>query len=183
MNLFYLENTNVKVQPHTLLIRQFADVYNRDKSKDKSMGVKELAFIYFRSDYKSTYQSLPPDERESVIIEDVFGKESNWVPDQVVLNAVSKYEDLQQVPSMRLVKATRSALEELVEYFNNVDFDKRDSKGQPVYKLTEVTKGMGDTARIIESIEKLEEKVRKELQESIKARGGEASGIFEDHDM
>ncbi len=41
---------------------------------------------------------------------------------------------------------------------------------------------MGDTPKVAESLAKLDEKIRKELQENTRARGGEESGAFEDID-
>lgn len=180
MLLFKFNKTAIEPYPTTLAIEEFRVLWERDKSKDKGIALKELAFVYFTADYKSTYLSYPPEEREGAIKDDIF--KSNYVPDQAVLNAVDKYNQLQKTPSMRLIKAAQNTLEELINYFNSVNFTERDKRGQPVYKVTDVTKAMGDTAKVAESLAKLDEKIRKELQENTRARGGEESGAFEDID-
>ena len=183
MQLFELIKNQVHVKPHTLLIKEFKDIWDRDTNKNKASSLMELAYIYFTADYKSVYLAYNPEERDSVIKEDVFGKKVNYIPDSLVLAGINKYTELQQTHTMRLVKSTRNALEELVNYFNGIDFDQRDNRGQVIYKVTDVTKAMGDTARIVESLEKLEIKIKQELQEAIKARGGEASSLYEDSDF
>ena len=180
MVLFKFNKTAIEPLPHTLAIKEFAILWDRDKSKDKAKAFKELAFVYFTADYKSSYLAFPQEERDQAIKEDIFG--GNYVPDQDVLNAIEKYKLLQKTPSMRLIKAAQNTLEEIVGYFNAVDFEERDKRGQPVYKVTDVTKAMGDTAKVAESLAKLDEKIRKELQENTRARGGEESGAFEDID-
>ena len=180
MLLFKFNKTAIEPYPTTLAIEEFRVLWERDKSKDKGIALKELAFVYFTADYKSTYLSFPAEERDQAIKEDIF--KGQYVPDQAVLNAVDKYNQLQKTPSMRLIKAAQNTLEELIKYFNSVNFTERDKRGQPVYKVTDVTKAMGDTAKVAESLAKLDEKIRKELQENTRARGGEESGAFEDID-
>lgn len=181
MQLFELIKNQVHVKPYTLLIKEFKDIWDKDTSNTKASALMELAYVYFTADYKSVYLAYNPEERDSVIKEDIFGKKVNYTPDSVVLAGISKYNDLQQTHTMRLVKSTRNALEELVNYFNGIDFNAKDNRGQVIYKVTDVTKAMGDTARIVDSLEKLEIKIKQELQEAVKARGGEASSLYEDH--
>lgn len=183
MNLFQLENNRVTVNPATLLIQEFKAIWESDKSKDKSTALKELAYIYFKADYKSKYLSYLAEERELAIIEDIFGKGVSYSPNQLVLNGIAKYEKFQENHYIKLLKAQRSTLEQMMTYYNNVDFELKDTKGNHVYKITEVSKSMGDTARIIDSLNKLEEIIKKELRDSKRNRGGEESGAFEDHDL
>ena len=182
MNLFTLERNQIQVNPATLLIHEFNVIWEADKTKDKSTALKELAYIYYTSDYKSTYLSYPPEERDEVIIEDLF-KNQKWTINKAVQEGIKKYEVLQQVPSIRLLNATKRALEEIIHFFNTIDLSHVDKQGKPVYKPKDLTSAMGDSAKMIESMEYLNNKVRKELQDSTKARGGEEAGLFEDYDF
>lgn len=182
MKLFDLEKNKVVINPAALLIHEFKEVYERDKEPNKSRALKEFGYIYYMGDYKSIYLSVPPDERESVIIEDVFKKEK-WTPDVTVKAAVDKYIELQKTPTMRLIKSAFNVLEETINYFNSVDYTERDNRGQPIYKVNDVTKAVSDLGKVTDSLEKLDEKVKKELKETAKARGGAESALFEDFDF
>tara|TARA_R110000868_G_scaffold14414_2_gene67061 strand:+ start:49352 stop:49903 length:552 start_codon:yes stop_codon:yes gene_type:complete len=183
MQLFKIEKNIVTVNPAALLIQEFKVVWEADKSKDKSTALKEMAYIYFKADYKSSYLSYLAEDRERAIIDDVFGKDVQWTPGPLVLSAILKYEKFQENHYIKLLKSQRTALEKMMSYYNSVDFELKDNKGNHLYKITEVSKAMGDTAKIIDSLNKLDEIIRKELRDTKRNRGGEESGAFEDHDL
>jgi hypothetical protein len=184
MNLFELGKGNtVIIKPATLLIKEFKDIVQRDSDSKKPEAIKELAYVYFTADYKSVYLSYASDERESVIIEDIFGTKSKWTPDEVVKRAVDKYRKLQETPSIRLVQSAHEAIEELINYYKAVDSAATDRMGRFKYDMTKVTKSIGDLSKVAESLDKLEIKIKRELQESVKARGGELSSLYEDTDF
>ena len=57
MNLFFISDNKILPTPETLLIKEFENIWNRDKTKTKDIALKELAYIYFISDYKSIYNN------------------------------------------------------------------------------------------------------------------------------
>jgi hypothetical protein len=179
MRLFLIEKNKIVPNPAALTIREFKQLWIRDTSKNKDTAILELSYVYFISDYKSVYLSAPPEEREQVIMDDL-GFDKYWKPDKEVQEAVQKYNELQQVPTMRLLNAAQSALEQLVQYFKAVDFKERDKRGQPVYRALDVTKAMGETARVADSLDKLRDKVKKELDTKGKIRGGGEASLYED---
>lgn len=176
MELFDLDQKKIQPKAHTLLIKEFKKIW--DRNKDKEFSIKELLFVYYLADYKTVYLSTPPEDRERIIIEDLALK--NWTPDTDIKNACLKYEHLQKTTSMRFLKSQMNALEEMITYFNNVDFTERDRKGQPVYKITEITNAMGNSAKLISAIEQLELKVRREISVQDQTRGGSEKSFFED---
>lgn len=160
MSVFSLENNVVKVNPELLLVPEFEAIWVRDKSKDKGMAHKELAFVYFLADYKSVYTAYAPEEREEQIKKD-FIRNSDWVKDIVVQAAIEKYERLQETPSLRLLRSARVASEKLSSFFLTQD---------PEHKF--YTSNLEKLSKIIESIDKLEERVKKEETTSSRIRGG-----------
>jgi len=179
MRMFILENNYPKPAPETLVIKEFKAVWDRDKSKDKEVAITELAYIYYSSDYKSIYEAFPPDYREEQIIQDIMPKK-DWKPDSLVKTACAKYRELQNSLSLRFLDAQKNAMESLIDYFNSVDWEDETSKGQPKYKVTDVTRSAKEAGGIISSLEKLEEKVKKEqAAEESRSRGGGQAGFFE----
>ncbi len=182
MELFQLNKNKVTPEAHTLLIKEFKAVWDRDKSKEKVLAIQELGYVFFKADYKSMYLSTPPEDREEVIIIDVFGETSKWKPDQVVNDAVNKYKALQKTPTMRFLDAQQKALEELITYMETLDMSERDKSGKPIYKYKDVTSGMADSAKVAEALEKLQDRVRQELSVQGKIRGTGELGSYEDPD-
>lgn len=180
MELFRFEDTRVSPAPHTLLIETFKRVWDRDKSKDKKLALRELAFVFYLMDYKSVYLSSIPEEREQVIIDDLFPDNPKWVPDPLVREACAKYDELQITPAMRFLKSQLNALEKSIVYFNGIDYKEKDSKGKAVYSISEVTTSMSKAAGVLESLEKIAERVKKELSVQGRIRGGGESGLYED---
>lgn len=180
MELFKLTKNKVLPQASALLIKEFKLIWERDNSKEKELAIKELGYVYFKADYKSIYLSTPPEDREQVIIEDVFGEKSKWKPDKAIQEAVNKYTELQRTPTMRFLDAQQTALEELITYLKNLDMKVKDKSGKPIYKYSDITRGMSDSAKVAESLEKLQERVKKELSVQGKIRGQGELGSYED---
>lgn len=169
MELFQFEKNQVTVYPHTLLIKEFKVIWDRNKNKD--ISIQELAYVYYISDYKTIYLSTPPEERSDIIIDDLGLK--NWKPDTIIEVAVIKYTEIQKTPSMRFLDAQRHALEQLMLYFKNIKY-------QNILKPSELSKSMTDTAKMLESMDKIEERIRKELSSKGKTMGDREIGLFED---
>ena len=171
MRLFLIEKNIVVPNPAALTIKEFKEVWLRDKSKNKEQALKELAFTYFLADYKSVYLSVPAEEREQTIIEDIF-EDNYWKPDKAVQAAVLKYQALQEVPTMRLLSSAQESLEQLVTFFKSKDLLNRlDKSGKPVYKPKDITSAMAETARVAEALDSLYAKVKRELDIKGKIRG------------
>lgn len=179
MKIFELQSGQPTITTEALLIPQFLDVYNSDKSKDKDIAYKQLTYIYFSSDYKSIYLSYDQSIREEMLKKDFIG-DTKWKPTKEVLAAIDKYKELQRTPTMRFLEDNQSAMESMGEYFRNIDWEETDQMGKPKYDITKVTNAVKQAGGIIDNIEKLKEKVAKEqAMNDSKARGQGTGGLME----
>lgn len=176
--MFTIINSEPTVKPETLLIPEFKNIWDSDKSKDKFKAIKQFAYIYYSTDYKSRYLSYSQKVREERLNLDFIG-DINYKPDKLVLSAIEKYEELQQTPTMNFLKAARNAMQFTEDYFNNIDYSERDSKGNVVYKVTDVTRALKDCSGVKDTLDKLMEAVKKEQNKGENARGGGKGGDFE----
>lgn len=170
MELFQITKDKVEPKPAALLIKEFKNIWDQD---DKELALKELAIVYYLADYKSIYLSVQPEDREQVVIDDLFGQKSKYKITKPVLDAVKRYEELQETQSMRFLKSQRHALEELMKYFNSIDYRKI---GRP----KEVSSSMTETSKILESLEKIEERVKREISAKGRTKADREIGLFED---
>ncbi len=179
MELFEFDRERVVPKPHTLLITEFKKVWDRDKSKDKGLALRELAFVFYLMNYKTVYLNTIPEEREQAIISDLFPENSQWVPDELVKVACRKYDEMQVTPAMRFLQSQLYALEQSMGYFNSVDYKKMDTKGKPIYDISSVTNSMSKSAAVLDSLEKISDRVRKELSIRGRIQGGGEAGLYE----
>jgi len=176
MNLLSLDHgNNLVITPEALVIPEFADLWKGDKTPEKRVAKNNLSYIYFLCNYKSVYQSYSTEKRGSVLKRDLGIK----VISVNLKVAIKKYEELQSTPILRLLQSAIGATEETSKYFSNVNYAERDMHGKPVYKPKEVTSCLKDIVGVVDSLEKLEERVKKERQSEARIRGGGTSGAFE----
>ena len=119
--LFDIVKNEIVLSPYALAVPVFKKIWDRDKSKTKDKAYKELTYVVFICDFYSPYRDIPEFERYLTVTVDVF-KDKEWEPDSLVEEAIDKYKKLQETPNMRLLKATKSTLEKMAEYFENIDF-------------------------------------------------------------
>lgn len=180
MKLFELQNNYPTVTAECLMISPFKEIWERDKTKDKTKAYGELRYIYFASDFKSLYLAFDKSIREERLVDD-FIKIKGWKPDQLVMDGMDKYKLFQNTPTMRFLQANQIAMESLTEYYSGIDWDELDATGKkPKYDITKVSGSVKQAGDIINNIEKLKEKVAKEQNlNKDKARGDRSGGLLE----
>ena len=180
MNLFDLQNRIVVISPEALLIPEFKEIWDRDNSKHKEVAMAELSYVYFVSDYKSIYRSgISEGELHAVVAKD-FLKDEAYEPCPAVRLAMKKYMVLQETPSMRLLMASLSTVDNLTVYLQHVDLSERDSRDKPVYKPSDITNSLKSIGGIVESLHKVRSQVEKEQQTAASLRGQRMKGNRED---
>lgn len=171
MSIFTLKDGRVQVDPVNLTIPQFKVIYERDKSKDKEVAFNELCYIYHMADYKSVYNNYTDLEKEGKILGDYF-KGSKWIPDDVVKEAIEKYRELQETLQLKLLQAAREATYKLITYYKTVDLNALNSKGDLIYKERDFSFSLGNVPKVVEALDKCEERAKKEQTRESRIRGG-----------
>lgn len=169
MKLFDIENGQVVLNPTSLWIPEFKKLWDRDKSKNKAKAAREISYIVFLYDYRSPYQAYSESERENRILKDYFSEEEDWTPDEEIKAAIKRFEEFQDSAALRLLRATKLALEAINEFFKNAD-------SSDIDKIVKNAKELGN---LVQSLDKLEQQVQKEQLEKNSVRGGMEIGHFE----
>jgi len=178
MSIFAFKEGKVAIEPLNLTIPEFKEIYDRDKSSDKSVAYLELCYVYHMSDFKSPYNNYDDKDKDSKIKYDYF-KDTNWAPDILITLAISKYKELNETPSLKLLKDCRKAIEKVRNYLTTVDMNATDTRGNKVNKITELSKAISDVGKMVESLDKIEERVKKEELNNTKVRGNKRISDFE----
>lgn len=181
MNVFNFNNLTKTLEinePEILLVKEFADLLKRDKSKTKDRVTRELTYIYLAIDWKSPYNQYAEHDRHDEAIAD-SGLTENEFNDPVFREACRKYRRLQDSnKSIKLLEAAKRAADQFIDYFDTiVDLNERDQNGKPIFTAEKVMKEMATLHKVHEELVTLEEQVKKELTEQSVTRAGVDEGF------
>jgi hypothetical protein len=178
MGLFNIKNDQIILDPDSLAIPVFKTIWDNDKTKGKARATQVISYIYYMSDFKSPY-SIYPEKKRKEILKEEFIKDKEWKEGINVDKAIQTYRGFQETHTMRLMRAARAAADQLSIYFEDVDFKEKDDQGRPVYTAKDVATSLEKVGKIVESLDKLEEKIKKEIKSESRVRGGGDIGIYE----
>lgn len=174
MKLLHLNNNNIEIETSLLYVKEFKDIWNADKSKNKEQAKNEFAIIYMLCDHQSYYMNYNEMERLSVVSEDMYNKKE--FPERII-KACAKYKEMLKTPIIEYLEAQLYALNKSKEFFYNIDWNERDEKGALVYDISKIQTAMSKSTLVVDNIRKLIDQINKEKENST-VRGGVELGQF-----
>lgn len=182
MRLFTVANNKAVPSPDVLLIKPFSDIWKRDKDPEKNRAISELTYVEFMCSPRQSnpFNGYDIGVREEKIIDKIFDGE--YEPDVLVTLAIDQYNEWlrEASPSMSYCLAAKGAARKIEKYFDSVDLTKTDSRGNLVYKITDISRVIKESADVLKSVNDLINNVEKELYESVRTKGGKTIGHYED---
>jgi len=188
MNLFGMSHNKPSPTPEALLIPEFMALWARDGKRHKTIAIEDLAYVHFMMNWRSPYHAYPPSERSKKVIEDVILTRPRWKEDDEVKAAMVKYDALQMTPTLRFLRSIENAMEEMIQYFEHVNFDPNkkvtDDHGVerkvPVGNIKAVMEAVAKAAGTLKTIKELTDRVKAEQDAVDNIRGGGSVGDYED---
>ena len=183
MKLFDIKGEQVILNAQVLGIPPFKALYERDKSKGKKQAHKEIAYVTFLCDNTTDnhYRGYSELDRARILKRD-FIRDENYEPDEVILEAIEKFKNLQKTSTSRLYEAALDGANKLAGYFTNIDFNEIGEDGKPLHSAKELAQNLAAVGNIVKSLKQLEQVVRQEQQDASTARGGNIISEFEASD-
>lgn len=180
--LFTVEGKRVSPTVETLMTPPFKEIWERDDSPNKEVAKQELTYVEFVTSMKKTnpYAGYPEDRKPQKIKEDIM-HDPDWVPDALVRSAINKVRKFQDEASLTYsyYMSAKSGAEKMIDFFNNFDMSEVNQKTMnPVYKPRDITSALNDTAKVLENLNSLKEKVEQELFESTRKKGDKPVSHF-----
>lgn len=180
-HLFTVENNVAIPNTETLLIQPFKSVWDRDKTLDKEVAIKEFTFIELMSSKKKSnpYSGYSDDVRFEKLREALFDKD--WEPDRLVEQCLAKVDEYQKEGSATYSYyiAVLEAAEKMKIFFRTFDINERNDKGLLVFKPADITRALNDTDRVLQNLNSMRDKVEQELFEQTKTRANKQINHFE----
>jgi hypothetical protein len=182
MHLLTFENWEMKVSPELLLIKSFRDLYRSDKTRNKEFFLKELSYIYFMIDPRSTYMYITDEKKRSETIiqqEDLKNTHGDFQINDTLKECMKWYKKHTTTTSTLMLEDTLIAADKIREFLRNIDFSKVDANGKPVYNVQQVTSAMKNIMDIIPQLKELEKKVTRDVEDKTRT-GVMDKNMFED---
>lgn len=183
MELFELEDNIVKFAPQALVLKPFLALWKRDRSKDKKVAVAELSLIYYIADYRSDYSRYVDEETKYSEVKDVIDLPSSWKPDDKFLEAVELYKELQKTPAIEALETARLLLYKAKTFIKDLDFSEKNERGQYLHKIESSIRYVKDLEGALDSLDKVEERVKKQIEKKREFKGQLEPAMFEDGDV
>jgi len=183
--LFTVENKLVSPNVETLLISPFKDIWERDKTKQRDVAIQEFTYVEFVTSQKKSnpFRGYPDGVKQQKVKESIFGKDSEWQPDKLIVKAIKVMEEFQYKASATYsyyISAKKGA-DKVKYFFITFDMSEVNPKtGNPVYKPKDITSALKDTDDVITKLDKLGKKVEEELYDKIVTKAQKEISPFAD---
>lgn len=189
-NFFEYNNVNGEVTlngPDLLLIREFAKLMELDRNKCKEdktgnqhlRAFREFKYIYLAIHWQSPYADYDEQERHQEALKDAQITEEEWNNPEF-REACRKFKDLQDSnKSIKLLKAAKSMVDKLIDYFETADPLERDLETKkPIFKVKDIQTEMQNLIKVHDTMVQLEDQVKKQIEQQSSIRGGFTDGYL-----
>ena len=186
-SLLNIDDNGMPVAPNIrqLLDKDIRELYNKDKTKDKSQYIKECIVIYYLGDPKSPAKQAGLSDREALNMAiEQAGLPSNYTPSMLVLKLIKRYYEQNITEAGRVVENILKGLHNIniaIEAMNDIlnqKLSKRAeidiaSMGEILTLVDAVNKKAGELPSIMKKLEEAKQNLLYEKETEI-ARGGNA---------
>ena len=185
MNLLQLnrESYRVEIAPELYTIDNFKVLISKDKTKNKDIATKEIAFIYFYSDIKSDYMYITDKDKRLIEIVKDLGLPINWKISKELQDAITLYEERSTTINSALFKSACTAAMEISEYLMGTKklLEERTDKGAAVTNINTITGALAKVPSIMRDLNVAHQELVKE-QRMLEGRkkGSKDFNIFEE---
>ena len=191
MDFFEIDENDYTVKLNRVwmyLIPEFADILRRDKGSSGDKGGhrkmwarKRFAYIYFYIDFKSPIYKWEDSLTNNLKRPEALrytGLDKADIEQDYMVAAIKCYKQLQfkAARSLRTLEAVNMGLENLDNYFENIDFNKTDKMGKPMYSTKEYMSNIKELNRAYDELGAFEKRVMAELTKSGGIRGSATKG-------
>ncbi len=181
MKLISIENYQLKVADEALLVKPIRDLFEKDKSKNKSNFYTQCSIIFFMADPRSSYSYIVNDQDRFEAIKQQEGLKSDYKITEDLQAAIDIYKELSKTVSSQLLEDTYIAIDKVRKFLRDIDLTAMDDKGRPLYTISSITSAIKAIPQLTKDIKEAEKQVNSDILESSRKRGGETGkALFED---
>ena len=183
MKLIITEAYQLKVADEALLIKPIRKLFHQDRSASKEQFYKQMSYLYFMVDPRSTYSYILNEEDRAKAIIEQEGLDADFKPSALLQEAMEIYRKHTVTPSQELLNAALIAAHTVSDFLKRPDIlTDVDDKGKPKYQISSITAALKNVEGIVSSLQNLQKKVENEITEQSKTRGSQELTILDEVD-
>lgn len=180
MKLFVYKDYNLRISDEAYALRPFKRLVDRDRTKEKTKAMKELAYLYFMYDPRSDFSFEIIESDRDLRVKDSIGLEADWKPDKQVQEAIELYKYLTTSSSSLLLQDTRVIIDNIRSTFRSIDLTEKDANGKLVFNIGQVMTAVKQVPSLVKELADAEKAVSKEIEDMGTMRGLKQKSILDD---
>lgn len=180
MKLIEYDGLEFKIADEALLIRPIRELFLRDKSKKKETFWKEMSYLWFMCDPRSTLMYIVDESSRAKELKLQEGFEPDWQPDELLQEAMSVYKEHTVTTSSLLLEGMRKGIENVRKFLSTVDLFAMDKNDRPVYQVSTMTGALKQIPDLAKAVAEAEKALAKDFSTEDKATGSTEKAIGED---
>ena len=180
MKLIEFDGMEFKIADEALLVRPIRELFQKDKSKKKEEFWKQISYLWFMCDPRSTYMYLVSPEERSREIKIQEGLGENWEPNELLKEAMEIYRAHTTTTASILLESMRKGVEQLRKFFSDFDLFAVDKNDRPIYQVSTMTAALKQIPELAKALNDAEKELAKDFATDDKARGNASKAVGED---
>ena len=180
MKLIEFDGMEFKIADEALLVRPIRELFQKDKSKKKEEFWKQISYLWFMCDPRSSYMYLVSSEDRAKEIKKQEGLGEDWEPSELLQEAMDIYRTQATTTASILLESMRKGIEQLRKFFSEFDLFALDKNDRPIYQVSTMTAALKQVPELAKALIEAEKELAKDFETDGKARGNASKAVGED---
>ena len=180
MKLIEFDGQEFKLADEALLVRPIRELFTKDKSKKKEEFWRQISYLWFMCDPRSTYMYLVDEDVRSKEIKLQEGFGADWEPSELLKEAMDVYRKQTVTTASILLESMRKGIEQLRKFFSEFDLFALDKNDRPIYQVSTMTAALKQVPELAKALVEAEKALAKDFVTDDKARGTAEKALGED---
>ena len=172
MKLIEFDGLEFKLADEALLVRPIRELFEKDKSKKKEEFWKQISYLWFMCDPRSSYMYLVNEQERAREVKKQEGLGDNWEPSELLTEAMNIYRSQTITTSAILLEGMRKGIDKLSAFLGETSFTDK-----TVASMTSALKQIPELAKALSEAEK---SLAKDFATDETARGTAVKAVGED---
>ena len=180
MKLIEFDGLEFKVADEAFLVRQIRELFQKDKSKKKEDFWRQMSYLWFMCDPRSSYMYITYESERSYEITAQAGFDVDWEPSDLLKEAMDIYKKQSVTTSSILLEGMRKGIDKLSKFLSEFNLNEVDKNGRPIYQVSTMTSALKQVPELAKALLEAEKSLAKDFATDDKARGTAEKAVGED---
>lgn len=172
MKLIEFDGVEFKIADEALLVRPIRELFEKDKSKKKEDFWRQISYLWFMCDPRSTYQYLVDEEARAKEIKIQEGLGEDWQPSDLLREAMTIYRKHTITTAALLLEGMRKGIDKLSTFLGETSFSEK--------TVASMTSALKQIPELSKALVEAEHSLAKDFATDDKARGTASKAVGED---